>query len=75
MAYKKGDRVIHPSLEEWGIGEVLEDSAGNKVHIFFVGIGEKILSLDYVVPIRLQGDDAAHPLLDDLNPINGVSAQ
>ena len=70
MAYKNGDRVIHPSLEEWGLGEVLEDSAGNKVRIFFVGTGEKTLSLDYVEPIMVQGDDAAHPLLDDLKPIN-----
>ena len=38
MYFRKGDRVKHPN---WGIGEILEDSTGNNVHIFFVKVGEK----------------------------------
>jgi hypothetical protein len=27
MAYKKGERVKHPTKYEWGVGQVLADSA------------------------------------------------
>ena len=57
MEYKKGDRVRHPSKEEWGVGEVLTDSNGQTVIIFFVGGGERTLSLEYVQPIPFDGED------------------
>ena len=66
MSYKKGDRVRHPKLEEWGIGEVLNQVTGDKIRIFFVGVGEKTLSLKYVQPIKVEGAEAKHPLLDNL---------
>jgi hypothetical protein len=66
MEYKKGDRVRHPKVHEWGIGEVLADSAGGSVKVFFVGAGEKSLSLQYVQPVKVPADEASHPVLDNL---------
>jgi hypothetical protein len=62
MDLKPGDRVAHPSRSDWGIGEVLPDSSGGKVRIYFVHGGEKLLK---GVPLQvLTGESAAHPLLD-----------
>ncbi len=66
MKYRKGDRVKHPIKEDWGLGEVLEDSVTETVRIFFVGVGEKTLSLKYVHPVKVEGDKAIHPVLDNL---------
>ena len=51
---------------DWGLGEVLSDSNGENVNIFFVGAGEKTLSLKYVQPIKIQANEASHPVLDNL---------
>lgn len=66
MQYKKGERVKHPTMTDWGLGEVLEDSTGDVVRIFFVGAGEKQLSLSHVEPTRVPPGEAAHPTLDNL---------
>lgn len=66
MEYKKGDRVKHPTKEDWGLGEVLENSNSESVRVFFVGAGEKTLSLKYVQPEKVAEDEAAHPVLDNL---------
>lgn len=66
MKYLKGERVIHPGMPAWGVGEVLENSAEDHVRIFFVGTGEKKLSLKHVTPVQVSGDQAAHPVLDNL---------
>ncbi len=66
MEYTKGDRVKHPTKDDWGLGEVLEDSNTESVRVFFVGAGEKVLSLKYVQPVKVTGDEAAHPVLDNL---------
>jgi hypothetical protein len=66
MSLKKADRVKHPDKAEWGLGEVLEDSHGETVRVFFVGAGEKTLSLKHVTLNCLPTDEAAHPLLDNL---------
>ena len=66
MHYKKGDRVKHPAKEDWGLGEVLEDPSGKNIRIFFVGAGEKTLSLSHVQPRKVTGDMAEHPVLDNL---------
>lgn len=66
MEYKKGDRVKHPKIDDWGLGEVLEDSYTEAVKVFFVGAGEKTLSLKYVQPTKVSGDEASHPVLDNL---------
>jgi Protein of unknown function (DUF3553) len=66
MEYKKDDRVLHPSMKEWGLGAVLEDSKGDNVRIFFVGAGERTISLQHVQPEKVSATDAAHPILDNL---------
>ena len=66
MKYSKGDRVRHPKKKEWGLGEVLEDSNGDNVRIFFVGAGEKIISLKHAQPEKVAPQDAFHPVLDNL---------
>jgi hypothetical protein len=38
MDYKKGTRVKHPNVPDWGPGEVLEDSAGDSARLYFAGI-------------------------------------
>jgi Protein of unknown function (DUF3553) len=66
MWLKKEDRVRHPIKAEWGLGEVLEDSNGETVRVFFVGTGPKTLSLKYVTLECIPKDEAAHPILDNL---------
>lgn len=66
MEYRKGDRVRHPTKDDWGLGEVVENGNGESVRVFFVGVGEKTLSLGYVQPVKVIGDEAAHPVLDNL---------
>lgn len=67
MEYRKGDRVRHPKRLEWGIGQVLADSSGGSVKIFFERAGEKAISLDFVQPVKLLGDDAGSAILDSLD--------
>ncbi|MDZ7790318.1 MAG: DUF3553 domain-containing protein [Xanthomonadales bacterium] len=66
MRYRKGDRVRNPAKEDWGLGEVLDDPTGNSIRIFFVGTGEKTLSLSHVQPVKVTGEEAEHPVLDNL---------
>jgi hypothetical protein len=66
MGLKKEDRVRHPIKAEWGLGEVLEDSNGETVRVFFVGTGEMTLSLKHVTLECIPTDEAAHPILDNL---------
>jgi hypothetical protein len=66
MEYKKGTRVKHPNAPDWGIGEVLEDSPGDSVRVFFVGAGEVKLLLKELELERLTGEASKHPILDNL---------
>ena len=66
MEYMKGDRVKHPTIEDWGLGEVLENSNDKSVRVFFVGAGEKTLALEYVQPKKVDAKEANHPVLDNL---------
>jgi len=78
MDYMKGDRVKHPKKEGWGIGEVLENSNRATVRVFFVGAGEKTLSLQYVQPIKVEGNEANNAVLDNLKiskSANGMKCQ
>ncbi len=75
MPLKKGDRVRHPTKADWGLGELLEDSNGETARVFFVGGGEKSISLKYVALDPVPADDAQHPVLDNLrvpSPDGGV---
>lgn len=73
MEYKKGERVRHPSQDEWGLGEVLANSNGEVVRIFFVGAGEKTISLKYVRPTKVSLEESSHPILDNLRISNSAS--
>lgn len=66
MDYKKGDRIKHPQMEDWGLGELLKDSHDEKVQVFFTEVGEKLLSLKYMKPMRIEGDEAESAVLDNL---------
>jgi len=66
MKYNKGDRVKHPAKNDWGLGEVLADSDGEFVTIFFVDAGQKKIALKYIQPIKLVEGESAHPILDKL---------
>ncbi|MBF0234081.1 MAG: DUF3553 domain-containing protein [Desulfamplus sp.] len=63
--YKKGDRVKHTKVEDWGVGEVLGSSDGESIDIFFVGAGKKTLAKTARL-IKVTGDEALHPLLNNL---------
>lgn len=64
--FKKGDRVRHPGQPTWDLGQVLEDSVGDKVRVHFAGIGEKQISLSHVQLEKVEGAESHHPLLDNL---------
>ncbi|OYQ75288.1 DUF3553 domain-containing protein [Wohlfahrtiimonas sp. G9077] len=58
MHYKKGDKVKHPKQEAWGIGLVLEDQRDDKVHILFEHAGQKLLSVQFCSPVKVEVDDS-----------------
>ena len=66
MQYKKGLRVKNPYAPDWGVGEVLENTAGNTVSVFFVDAGQKTLSLKDLELVKVDGEEANHPILDNL---------
>jgi hypothetical protein len=66
MLYKKGDRVKHLNKQDWGIGEVLEDSKGDFIDIFFVNVGKKQLSLKIAALEKIKGNKSDNQLLDNL---------
>jgi len=66
LSVKKGQRVRLPGAPEWGLGLVLDDSKGDHAHIFFVGAGERVISLSHARLEPVQGDAANHPLLENL---------
>ena len=68
---KRGDRVVHPGMPEWGVGSVLEDSDGTNVHAFFELGGERGLSLQYAKLRRVAGDQARSLILDNLKMDKG----
>ena len=66
MNYRKGDRVLHPKRSDWGLGQVLANSAVGQVRIFFANIGLKTISLSVVEPIKVTGQNAKSIILDRL---------
>ncbi len=63
---RRGDRVRHPKMKEWGLGEVC-DVRGDHADVFFVEEGTKTVSLRHVALERLD-PRPAHALLDRLKP-------
>lgn len=64
--YSKGMRVKHSDHPEWGLGQVLSDSANGRVSVFFIGAGEKTLMLGLAHLTKIAGAEANDPLLDNL---------
>lgn len=60
-----GDKVKHPKLADWGIGKVLDVSSDGKGKVFFINVGEKIISLKHVSLEKVEGAEAAHAILDN----------
>ncbi len=58
-----GDRVIHPKMTQWGIGQVTAISPPN-ITVFFAAVGEKTLRADIVNLQKVEGDDAESSVLD-----------
>ncbi|MDQ6958028.1 MAG: DUF3553 domain-containing protein [Mariprofundaceae bacterium] len=64
--YSKDARVKHPDHPEWGLGQVLSDSAGGRVRVFFIDAGEKKLMLNHASLVKVEGDEAKSLFLDNL---------
>lgn len=62
----KNDIVKHADLPDLGIGKVLEHAMGDKVRIFFLTCGEKKFDTNYANLVKLEGEEATHPLLENL---------
>ncbi len=41
MRLRKGDRVVHPALPEWGVGEIAEHVCGPMAHVVFPAAGRR----------------------------------
>ena len=61
-----GDRILHPTKSEWGIGQVLSIE-GSKASVFFVETGTKIMSLSHV-SLTILDPPPSHALLDRMDP-------
>ena len=59
----KNDVVLH---KMFGIGKVLDANNLNKIRVFFVDEGPKLLDLKYAKLKILLGEEASHPVLDNL---------
>ncbi|MCK9364393.1 MAG: hypothetical protein M0P74_12450 [Syntrophales bacterium] len=67
MDFKKGDRVRYEKVTAWGLGEIIELTGGPYCKIFFVNHGERTIGKDFMAFLtKIEGKDAAHPLLDNL---------
>ncbi len=60
-----GDRVRHPQVPEWGIGQVLDVDSSRAV-VFFVEEGSKTISLRHV-SLTVLDPPPNHPLLDRID--------
>ena len=60
-----GDKVRHPKMPDWGIGKVMEVTSDGKARIFFIHAGKKTILLSHVDFEKVEGEDAAHPILDN----------
>lgn len=58
-----GERVVHPKLADWGIGEITSSQPPN-VTVFFEKAGERKLRIDLVGLRKVDGPEAESSLLD-----------
>ena len=65
-----GDKVRHPKMPDWGLGKVMEVTSDGKARIFFIHVGEKTILLSHVDFEKVEGEEAAHPILDNLKVVS-----
>jgi hypothetical protein len=63
----KGDRVRHPLKLEWGMGQVLSETNGEFVKVFFERIGDKSISIQHIELVKVEGEEAQSVILDAIN--------
>jgi len=68
MEIKKDDKVKHQDFSDWGIG-IVTDVKNNRLNVFFTNEGEKLLDSNYANLQIVKGEEAKHPLLDNLKPV------
>ena len=66
MRYSKGDRVRHPKMKDWGIGEVLLNTDSDSVTVFFSNVGKKMISLKHVDLKKISGKESESSILDNI---------
>lgn len=67
-----GDRVLHPSQKEWGLGKVLA-ATPDSLDVFFVGAGRKRLSRSFIKLEKAEGGASRHRLLDNLIEASAIT--
>lgn len=68
-----GDRVLHPTRPEWGLGQVL-DVDSSKAGVFFVEAGRKVVSLRHV-SFAVLDPRPKDPLLDRIDATDASMSQ
>jgi hypothetical protein len=58
-----GDRVVHPKLSEWGVGQVVNVATPN-ITVYFENVGKKTFRIDLVDLHKVKGADAESSVLD-----------
>jgi hypothetical protein len=71
MQLQKGDRVKHLNLEDWGIGQIIEDPGTEYVKVFFLNVGEKKLRNNFITKLKEDATESFH--LDHLKITPGKS--
>lgn len=68
MALREGDRIRHLKRPEWGLGKVLEVTAGGEARVHFVEAGERKLVLAHAAAAlqKVAGEEAQDYRLDNL---------
>lgn len=68
--FKRDAYVLHPGMPAWGIGKVLEDVTADKVRVFFINAGEKVLSLKSITLHKVDPPKESHPVFENPNIYN-----
>ena len=71
---KKGQRVIHTSRPNWGLGQLLEDENASEIRVFFEASSEGVVRLGATARDKLRvvtGAEAHSTLLDNLDVVGG----
>jgi hypothetical protein len=66
VGFKRGDRVKHESRSDWGLGEVLDDQAGERVRVIFEDVGVKTFDLRVARFVLVNGEEAESDYLTAL---------